>query len=135
MAPKPLLSLSTALKETTKFTVDGKPYEILGIDHLSPEQEAEVVALFSRYGILQEELSNERNVSKGTPKALEVRATRLLLLSKMTTLPSSVAGNMPLSQQVKLLEAIQAEVEADDDENVAAAAPAEAEAESVPEAT
>jgi hypothetical protein len=111
-----MLSLTTVLKPTKKFLVDGSEYEILGVDHLSPEEEAEVVALFSRYGVLQSELEVEKNVSKGTPKAMQVRQTRLTLLTKLTTLNPSVAAKLPLTQQVRLLEAIQAEVEAEDED-------------------
>jgi hypothetical protein len=120
---KPLLSLSTALKDTIKFSVDGVGYEILGVDHLTPDDEAEVMALFARYGNIQMELDGEKNVSKGIPKALELRGTRLRLLVKMTTMPAEVAAKLPLTQQVQLLEAIQEEGEADDDAAPAAIEP------------
>jgi hypothetical protein len=109
-------ALKTALKPTKKFTVDGEPYDMLGVDHLSTDEEAETVALFARYGVLQAELEMEKNTSKGKAIALQMKATRITLLSKLTTVPKDVAALLPLTQQVKLLEAIQSEVEADDDD-------------------
>ena len=117
-----MLSLTTALKPTTKFQVDGAQYEILGVDHLSPDDEAEVMALVARYGVLQSELEVQANVSKGKATALQLKSTRLTLLTKLTTLTQQVAARLPLTQQVRLLEAIQAEVEAED-ENPAAPEP------------
>jgi hypothetical protein len=122
-----MLNLTTVLKPTVKFTVDGQEFDILGVDHLSPDEEAEVMALFSRYGLKQSELEVQPNVSKGKATALEMKATRLTLLTKLTTLPPDIASKLPLTQQVRLLEAIQEEVEAEDDFEPAAA-PAETQA-------
>lgn len=104
------LQLSTTLKPPTKFTVDGQSYDLLGIDHLSPEQEAEAMALFARLGIVTDELNAESNVQKGTKKAAEVRATRVAIFTKLTTLPKEVASKLPLSAQVALLERVQEEM-------------------------
>jgi hypothetical protein len=110
------LALTTRIKPAKQFTVDSIPYDLLGVDHLSPDDEAETMALFARYGVLQVELDTEKNVTKGTPLALALKATRITLLTKLTSMPREVAGRLPLTQQVKLLEAIQAEVEDDEDE-------------------
>lgn len=88
------------------------------------------MALFSRYDLLRQELEAEKNVTKGAAKALEVRATRLTLLTKLTTLDGGTAALLPLTQQVRLLEAIQADVE---DEDEGAEGVPRAEAEPVPE--
>ncbi len=133
MNQKYALELSTALKEPKLFLVDGEEYKLLGLDHLTPEQEAETMALFSRLNILTEELSAEANVSKGTKKALELKETRMVLLTKLTTLNREVAQRIPLTQQVLLLEAIQAEVSEDsgseDEEKAEAQTPGAAAAE------
>lgn len=107
------LELSTVLKEPKKFLVDGEEFNLLGIDHLTPESEAETMALFSRLNILTEELEAEANVTKGTKKAIELKETRIVLLTKLTTLNRSTAVKLPLTQQVLLLEAIQKEVSED----------------------
>ena len=110
------LALTTAVKPAKKFTVDGIEYEMLGVDHLSPTDEAEVLALFSRHSILVNELDRERNVSKGRVIADRARTARLQVIKKLTTL-GDIAATLPLTQQVKLLEAIQAEVEREDEDD------------------
>lgn len=110
------LSLSTALRPTKKFQVDGGEYEIFGIDHLSPDEEAEVMALFARYEALQDELSGQKNVTKGRGTAEQMRSTRVTILTKLTSLDRAKAGALKLSDQVKLLEVVQTELEADDDD-------------------
>lgn len=105
------LALTTTLAPAKQFSVDGVGYDMLGVDHLSPDDEAETMALFARYGVLQAELDIEKNVTKGKAIAVALKATRLTLLTKLTSLPLSIAGKLPLTSQVKLLEAIQAEVE------------------------
>lgn len=112
-----LLSLTTVLKPPKKFLVDGDEYELLGVDHLSADDEADVMALFSRYGILQSDLEVQSEVRKGAETAKKMKATRLTILTKLTTLPLEVAKKLPLTQQVLLLEAVQAEVEAEGEED------------------
>jgi len=118
------LSLTTILKPAKQFTVDGVPYDLLGVDHLSPADEAEVMALFARYGVLQSDLELQTNVSKGKITAAHMKATRLTILTKLTSLPLEVASKLPLTQQVRLLEAVQAEVDEEDDEDAPSVEPA-----------
>jgi hypothetical protein len=108
------LALTTALKPTKKFTVDGDEFEMLGIDHLSPDDEADTVALFARLQILQGDLEVQANVTKGATIAKAMKATRETILTKLTTMPRPVASKLPLSQQVLLLEALEAEVSVED---------------------
>ena len=110
------LALTTAIKPTKKFTVDGEEFDLLGVDHLSPEVEAEVMALFARYGLLTSDLESTSNVMKGKEIADRMRSTRLALLAKLTTMPKDTAAKLPLSQAVKLMEAIESEVEAADED-------------------
>lgn len=122
------LSLSTVLTPTKKFKVDGVPYDLLGIDHLSSEEEAEVMALFARYESLQDELSGQKNTDRGKVTATHMRATRISILTKLTTLPKDVANKLPLTAQVRLLETVQAETEANEEDTPVEDAPgAEAE--------
>ena len=113
------LALTTAVLPAKKFTVDGAEYEMLGTDHLSPDDEAQVLALFARHNILTMELDRERNPVKGKVIAERQRTARMAVIGKLTTLPPDVAGILPLSQQVKLLEAIREEVEQDDEDEEA----------------
>lgn len=109
------LALSTKVAEATKFTVDGEEYEILGVDHLSAEDEAEALALFARHGLIAEELELTRNVQKGTQVALNLKACRVQILCKLTTLPKDVAGKLPIHAQIKLLAAVQEEIAGPED--------------------
>lgn len=109
------LSFTTELAPAEQFQVDGAAYDILGLDHLSAEEEAEVTALFARFTVLAADLANTANVEKGKALALKVSATRLQLLCKLTSLTPEIASKLHVTQQVKLLEAIEAGVQADYD--------------------
>ena len=114
------LTLSTALKPAKKFLVirkDGveEEYQLLGVDHLSPTDEAKTMALFARYNWLNTELDATPKTDKGEKIAAAMRSVRLNLIAKMTDMPAHVADEMPLTQQVKLLEAIQVEIEGEDE--------------------
>jgi len=109
------LALTTAIKPPKKFTVDGEEFDLLGIDHLSAETEAEVMALFARYALLTADLENASNVMKGKEIAERMKTTRLAVLTKLTTMPKDTAAKLPLSQAVRLMEAIETEVEPGDD--------------------
>jgi hypothetical protein len=110
------LSFTTALKPTRKFQVDGNVYEILGFEHLTPEQEAEVIAQFARFGVLQAELEMTAKTARGAVLAAQVREVRLSILTRLTTMPKEVAASLHLVQQVKLFEAVDAEPDDDDDD-------------------
>ncbi len=119
------LSLSTTVEPAKKFLVDGVEYEMLGPDHLSPADEAEVLALFSRHNILTRELDRERVVEKGKIIAKRQREARINVIAKLTTLPKNEIETLPLSQQVKLLEALEemivaSESDEDDEEETSA---------------
>lgn len=108
------LSFTTSLKPTKKFKVDGVPYDILGVDHLSADDEAEVTALFARYNVLQSELEVTAQVQKGKLLAEKIKNTRLVILTKLTTMPKDVAGTLHLTQQVALLDTLASDAENDD---------------------
>lgn len=101
------LSLSTTLSPATKIQVDGEPFELLGVDHLSPNDEARVMALFARLGVLTAELELTSNVTKGEELAKRVKETRLNILAKLTTVPKDALAKLPLLEQVRLLGAIE----------------------------
>ncbi len=105
------LALSTQVAPAKKFTVDGQEYQILVVDHLSVNDEAEVTALFSRFQWLLMELEQTPNLTKGKALAEGLRRTRLQIIGKLTDLPKNVREALPLGQQALLLEAIEAEIQ------------------------
>jgi hypothetical protein len=104
------LALSTSVAPASKFTIDKTEYHLLGPDHLSDDDEAEAMALFSRHAVLSTELEYEKNVVKGKDLALRVKRTRVQILCKLTDVPQDVIEKLPLSAQVSLLEAIEKEI-------------------------
>jgi hypothetical protein len=124
------LAITTALKATQKFTVDGVEYQLFDMDHLSPDEEAEALALFSRFGILAQGLDATANVKKGVELAKRMRVCREQVVARMTDLPADVIANIPLSQLSLIMEAMQNELEgAEDDAALPVVADDEAEAE------
>lgn len=109
------LALTTRIAPAKKFTVDGEEYQLLGLNHLSDEDENKVMALFARHSILLAQSENTDNLVKGRDLAAKIRETRLSIISTLTDLPKDVAKALPLGQQVKLLETLQ-EILNDDEE-------------------
>lgn len=105
------LSLTTAIKDTAKFTVDGAEFQLYDMDHLSPDEESRVLALFSRFSNIAAELDGITNVLKGKDLADRLRLTREAIIEAMTDMPKDLVGKLPLSQQALLVEAMQAEME------------------------
>lgn len=117
MAPEGIsLALTTEIAPAKKFTLDGEVYELLGIDHLSAEDEALAMALFARHGLLAQEIELTANTKRGAELALKLKSCRVRILCKLTTLPEEVAMKLPIQAQVKLLEAIQVELAGPDED-------------------
>jgi hypothetical protein len=113
------LTLSTALAPAKKFSVDGEEYQLLGLDHLSGEDEARTMALFARHSLIASELELTSNTEVGTKLATRLKKTRVQIICQVTDLPQEVAEKIPVTGQVALLSAIQQElsgVEDDDDD-------------------
>jgi len=107
-----MFNISTAVTEPQKFRVDGETeYEMYSMDHLTPEQEADVVATLSRFFSLSEELGMAGSKEKAKPIAEKIRTTRILLLSKLTNVPRAELEKWPLSAQAELLEAVQQNID------------------------
>lgn len=121
-----LLELSTHIREPKKFLVDGKEYQLLGLDHLGQADEVNVMALFARHTILAAELADSKEVKTGERVATRLKETRLSLLTKLTDLPLDIARKLPITAQVRLLETLEREVseepDAEDAEDEAGAA-------------
>ena len=106
------LTFTTELAPAKKFLVDGQEYSLLGVDHLSTEDENEVTALFARFGVLTDELSLTSNLDKGRALAEKVKSTRISILCKVTSLDKETAERLHPTQQTQIIEAIISEVEA-----------------------
>lgn len=114
------LELTTSIAPAKKFTVDGDEYLLLGVDHLTPEQENKVMALFARHALLLAEQEQTSHLGKGEAIAGRVRQCRLSLISTLTNLPQDIAGRLPLTQQARLMETLQEEMNSEDDDPVTA---------------
>lgn len=111
------LTLSTALAPAKKFSVDGEEYQLLGLDHLSPDDEARTMALFARHSMIASELEVTSNTEYGTKLALRLKKTRIQILCQVTDLPQEVAEKLPVAAQIQLLQAIQQELSGNQDED------------------
>lgn len=109
------LELSTRVAPPKKFLVDGVEYELLGIDNLSADDEAECMARFSRYGQTSNALSIAEDLVQGKRLATSLRKQRTALLTKLTSLPKDVADRLPGPEAVKLITAAQQMMEEDPD--------------------
>jgi hypothetical protein len=112
--PEISFALTSTVEPPKKFTLDGDVFELLGVNHLSPDAEAEAMALFARHTILAEEVDGTKNLSRGEEVAKQLRATRLRIIHKLTTIPDT--RTIPLHVQVKLLEAVREEMALSDDD-------------------
>jgi hypothetical protein len=112
-----LFDLTTEVEPAQTFTVDGDEYKLLGMQHLSPDQEAKATAVFTRFQQLVRRLDRSGSDSDAERISKQLRTRRLELITMMTTIPMDVAEKLPVTAQVKLFQAIQAEgdLEADED--------------------
>jgi hypothetical protein len=111
-----VLELSTQVAAAKTFTVDGEEYNLLGFEHLSPEEEAEVQAKFARFDTLNRQLELTGDDTEAKNLAKKLRSRRIELLTKVTTMPLELADKLPLPEQIKIMKAIQAEVGSGGDE-------------------
>jgi hypothetical protein len=119
------LALSTRVKPPKKFTVDKVEYDMLGMDHLSKDDETEVMALFARHSSISQELDMAPNVAKGKQAAERLRKCRYAIIAKLTTLPTDVAEKLPLFAQAQLLEEIETQMGSEDEDSGLEEEPAE----------
>lgn len=112
-----LMQLSTTVAPAKTFTVDETPYELLGLDHLSPEAEAFVMGTFARYSALSEKLETVESEDKATKLALSLRTMRMNVLEKMTTCPREILEKLPISAQIQMMNALSAELSGDEEED------------------
>jgi len=104
-----ILELSTTVEPAKTFTVDDESYELLGFEHLSPEDEAKATGAFTRFGQLARRLDSASNDSQAATIAKQLRTRRVDLIAMLTTIPRDVAEKLPLSAQIQLFRAVREE--------------------------
>lgn len=109
MSTVPILDLSTQVKPPSTFTVDEEEYQLLGLEHLSPEDEAKATAAFSRFAQILRKLDDAANDVDAAKLAKALRGRRVKLIAMLTTVPTDVADKLPISAQTKLFNAIRKE--------------------------
>ncbi len=110
------LNLSTSVKPAEKFTVDGVEYSLLGLEHLSPEAENTITALFARHGAVSIELGYGPPIDKGEALAERLKRLQNKIIGCMTDLPEDVIETIPMMEKARLFEAINQKYEKGDDE-------------------
>lgn len=101
-----ILSLSTEVEPAQKFEIDGTEYDLLGVEHLSPEQEASATAKFTRFMQIARTLDRTTNERQATNLAKQLRERRIELITLVTTVPKDVAESLPIRGQLQLFQAV-----------------------------
>lgn len=117
-----VLDLTTQVAPTKKFTIDGEEYDLLTLEHLSPEKESLVTATFARFQRIYNRLERASNDGSAIKEASKLRHCRETLILAMTSAPADVVSELGPTAQGKILDAIQTEIVlagggADDDED------------------
>lgn len=102
-----VLELTTEVEPAAQFTIDGDAFELLGFEHLTPTQEAEVIADLSRYESLQTQLELSNDDKESVSIAKKLRAKRISILARLTTAPKDTISKLPLPAQVRLIQTVQ----------------------------
>jgi len=110
------LALTTKAVEPTRFTVDDEPYELYGMAHLNPNEEAEIMSAIAQYQRLATRLAVVASRSKGVAYAKKMYDLRIELLLRMTNLPEPVAKALPIPAQLELFSSIVAQLGEDEEE-------------------
>lgn len=119
MTSSAILSLSTEVAKPKTFTVDEVEYDLLGLAHLSPNDEAEVTALLSRFEQAGARLDRAKSDQEAKSLAADLRRRRIGLITKMTTIPEDIAEKLPLQAQIKLFAAVRDELSGEADADLA----------------
>jgi hypothetical protein len=112
----PILSLSTELDPPSVFEVDGEQYQLLGLTHLSDEQESKATAMFSRFGQLTYKMETAPTDKEAEKLSKDLRKRRLDIIAFLTTMPRDVVEKLPLPGQIQLFQAVRRETNAESDD-------------------
>jgi hypothetical protein len=105
-----VLDISTEVDPPKLIKIDGEDYQLLGFDHLSPEEESEVTAAFARFQTAFTRLDQATSDKAATQEAIKLRRKREQLIGLMTTVPREVISKLTTAKQGQLLRAIQDEI-------------------------
>ncbi len=113
MTNRAIIDLSTAVEPTFTFTVDGEPYELRTVSHLSKVEEARLRSLTKReeYILNQVDALNPNNEKQMIVLHEKLFDVRVSLITMMTNLPTEIADKLGPMKQQKLVELIGLEVE------------------------
>lgn len=111
----PFLSLSTQVEPPKTFEIDGVQYELRGIVHLTPDEEADVTASFTRFQQQANRLERAGNDREAKTIAAHLRDRRLKLIGKVTSVPQDVIESLPFPAQIQLFNAVAEEFSGLDD--------------------
>lgn len=107
---KARLQLTTQLKEAATVDIDGQIYEIFGADHISPEQEVELISLYKRYERLERQLETTEKTDEIKKIAKKLQGLRFEMITEFTSIPEEVLRDIKLPGQVQLLNIIGTEM-------------------------
>ena len=110
-----ILNLSTTAEPAGTIGIDDQVYELLGFEHLSPEQEAKATAAFTRFQQCAVKLDRAQSDQAAEKLAADLRRRRIDVLCLLTTIPREVVEKIPMSGQVALFKAVRQESGQDDD--------------------
>lgn len=110
-----ILELSTQVEEAKTFTVDDEEYKLLGLEHLSDDDEAKATAAFTRFAQLLRALDRAGSDQAATRLSKQLKQRRVELITMLTTIPEEIVKTLPLSAQIKLFRAVQQEIGADEE--------------------
>jgi len=92
-------------EEAFPFEYNSETYSLLTMAHLSPEQEAEMQALWRKHDHLQKKIEQANPMEDKRIKelTLQVRECRAKMIAVMTTMPEELAASLPVAHQVKIM--------------------------------
>ncbi|KKK81640.1 hypothetical protein LCGC14_2811430 [marine sediment metagenome] len=110
---KSLLDLSTEVVPSLTFTVDGEPYALRTISHLSKLEEARLRTLNKQEEAILAKVETVDPEQEAVLMKLHERLfdLRIELITMMTDLPKEKAEKLPPMQQQKLINFVGLEVE------------------------
>ena len=110
-----VLDLVTDIAPAKLLRVGGEEYDLLGLDHLTPETEAQVTATFTRFQSVYERLEAAPNMTIAANEAGKLQRYREKLIQLMTTIPPEVIKTLHAGQQGKILAVIRTELQVEEE--------------------
>lgn len=113
MTDKSLMDLSTEVEPALTFTVDGEPYDLRTVSHLSKIEEARLRTLNKQEEFILAKIEATEPDKESVLMSLHERLfdLRIVLITMMTTLPKELVEKLNPMVQQKLINFIGLEVE------------------------